>query len=133
MKNLFPFALALTACAGNTAPSTASIKDTAEAASKYDCATQFLDTAIQAAPLWTEAFEADLEGEAPFKKFGVSPADGTYYATVSRNSPSGILVMILNQDTQRSSAAVFEDGARSATIIFQTSNTQTLELYCVRR
>lgn len=138
MKNLLALnALALScliaACGTSTSAEKTQVAEAANSSAKYLCGDQYIDTSLQQRPLWTESFAVDLTNsqDGLIKDFGVSPGTGGYHAFVGVNKPDGLALMIYNDQSGISSAAVYEKGAKTGMVVLKMSATQTLSLSCL--
>ena len=126
--------MVVAACGTSKQSATSTAKDTTSTStnrSLYHCVSQYVDTSIQATPLWEESFDVDASAaENPSHKFGVSPGTDTYFAWVGVNKPDGVALMIANETTSDRSTAVFEHGYKSPMLMVSKGQNQTMALAC---
>ncbi len=102
------------------------------------CLIQYVDTGVQAKPLFTERFDAKLGGgfEGIVKNFDVSPGQGGYYAYVAPNLNAPIsndtVLIIGNSTTQLKSVSLVSSAAPLMHLQLNVSDKQNLSVTCQR-
>jgi hypothetical protein len=102
------------------------------------CLIQYVDTGVQARPLFTERFDAKLGGgfEGIVKNFGVSPGQGGYYAYVAPNLNAPIsndtVLMIGNSTNELKSLSMASSASPLMHLQLNVSEKQTLSVTCQR-